>query len=73
MDPCSKFYGTIFLINVICFLVYLLFKFKLELKSATNRIICTSFKLINKIGCLLLRWGSGVVRGSYVFDGMCVN
>jgi hypothetical protein len=34
MDPCGKFCGTMFLMNVICLLVYVLFKFKLELKSA---------------------------------------
>jgi hypothetical protein len=33
MDPCSKFCGTMFLMNVMCLLVCVLFKFKLELKS----------------------------------------
>jgi hypothetical protein len=74
MDPCSKiFCGTMFFMNVMCLLVYVLFKFKLEFKSAKHLIIYTSLKLINKIGCLLLLClGFGVVRGLYVFRwGVC--
>jgi hypothetical protein len=34
MDPCSTFCGAMFLMNVMCFLDYVLFNYKLELKSA---------------------------------------